>query len=111
MVLLKASVWKCVIQFRKWGKLGPKYIGPLRVVAQVGRVAYCLKLPEELSQIYNTFLVSQLQKCLVDDSVVLPLEDIQVDEHLNYIETPVAILNRKTKTLQNKKVGLLKVQW
>ena len=48
---------------------------------------------------------------MVDDSVVVPLEDIQVDDSLNYIERPVAILDRKTKALRNKKVELVKVQW
>ena len=37
MVLLKVSPWKGVIRFRKWGKLGPRYIGPFRVVARVGK--------------------------------------------------------------------------
>ena len=46
---------------------------------------------------------------MVDDSTVVPLEDIQVDEHMNYIEKLVAILDRKTKTLRNKEVGLMKV--
>ena len=78
MVLLKVSPWKGVIRFRKWGKLGPRYIGLFRVVARVGKVAYRLDLPVELSQIHSTFHVSQLRKCLVDDSAVVPLEDIQV---------------------------------
>ena len=76
MILLKVSPWKGVIRFRKQGKLGPRYIGPFRVVARVGKVAYRLDLPAELSQIHNTFHVSQLRKCLVDDSAVVPLEDI-----------------------------------
>ena len=46
----------------------------------------------------------------MDDSVIVTLEDIQVDENLNYIERPVAILDRKTKTLRNKVVQLVKVQ-
>nr|KAJ0191193.1 hypothetical protein LSAT_V11C800395090 [Lactuca sativa] len=41
----------------------------------------------------------QLRKCLADDSIVVPLEDIQVDDHLNYIERLVAILDKKKKTL------------
>ena len=111
MVLLKVSPWKGVIRFRKRGKLGPRFIGPFRVLARVGRVAYRLDLPVELSQIHNTFHVSQLRKCLVDESAVVPLEDIQVDSSLNYIERPVAILDRKTKTLRNKAIQLVKVQW
>ena len=77
----------------------------------MGKVAYRLDLPAEHSKIYNTFDVSQLRKCLVDDSVVVPLEDIQVDECLNYIERLVAILGRKSKNIKNKKVELVKVQW
>ena len=107
----KVSPWKGVIRFRKRGKLGPKYIGPFRVLAWVGRVAYRLDHSAELSQIHSTFHISQLQKCLVDDSAFVPLEDIQVDDHLNYIERPVAILDRKTKTLRNKVVELVKVYW
>ena len=49
MVLLNVSPWKSVIRFRKKGKLVPKYIDPFRVIARVGRVAYRLELPEELS--------------------------------------------------------------
>lgn len=110
MVLLKVSPWKGVIRFRNRGKLGPRFIGPFKVLARVGRFAYRLDLPAELGQIHNTFHVSQLQKCLVDESATVPLEDIQVDSSLNYIEIPVAILDRKTKTLRNKVVQLVKVQ-
>ena len=111
MVLLKVSPWKVVIQFRKRGKLGLRFIGPFRVVARVGKVVYRLYLAAELSQIHNTFHVSQLRKCLVDDSAVVPLEDIQVDDSLNYIERPVVILDWKSRDLRNKKVELVKVQW
>ena len=111
MVLLKVSPWKGVIRFRKRGKLGPRYIGPFRIIARVGRVAYRLELPEELSRIHNTFHVSQLRKCIMDQEAVVSLDDIQVDERLNYVERPVAILERKKKILRNKEIPLVKVQW
>jgi hypothetical protein len=110
-VLLKVSPWKGVIRFRKRGKLGPRYIGPYKVIARVGKVAYRLELPDELSLIHNTFHVSQLRKCIVDESTVIPLEDIQIDERLNYVEKPIAITDRKSRTSRNKVVNLVKVQW
>ena len=76
MVLLKVSPWKGVIRFRKRGKLGPLYIGSYRVISKVVKVAYRLELPEELSWIHNTFHVSQLCKCIVDQEAVVPLDDL-----------------------------------
>ena len=111
MVLLKVSPWKGVIRFRKRGKLGPRYIGPFRIIARVGKVAYRLELPEELSRIHITFHVSQLRKCIMDQEAVVSLDDIQVDECLNYVERPVAILKRRVKIMRNKEVPLVKVQW
>lgn len=110
-VLLKVSPWKGVIRFWKRGKLGPRYIGPFRVSSRVGKVAYRLDLSNELSQIHNTFHVPQLRKCITNEAAVISLDEIQVDESLNYIERPIAILDRKTKVLRNKEVKLVKVQW
>ena len=42
---------------------------------------------------------------------MVPLEDIQIDERLNYIEKSIAILERKAKKLHNKEIGTVKVQW
>nr|GEW88295.1 putative reverse transcriptase domain-containing protein [Tanacetum cinerariifolium] len=48
-VMLKVSPWKGVIHFGKRGKLNPRYIGPFKILAKVGTLAYQLKLPEQLS--------------------------------------------------------------
>lgn len=97
------------IRFRKRDKLGSKYIGPFKVLARVRKVAYKLELPEELLRILNIFHVSQLRKCLADESAYVPLEDVTIDEKLNYVEQPIAILERKTKSLRNKETGIVKV--
>ena len=110
-VMLKVSPWKGIIRFRKRGKLSPRYIGPFKIVTRVGEVAYRLELPAELEGIHSTFHVSHLRKCLADDSLHVPLNDIEVDEQLNYIEQPIEIVDRKDKQLRNKKIPLVKVVW
>ena len=110
-VLLKVSPWKGLIRFRKRGKLSLRYIGPFKILARVGEVAYRLKLLEELSSIHSTFHVSYLQKCLTDETSHIPYDEIEVDEKLSYVEEPVAILDRYEKRLRKKVVPMVKVQW
>ncbi|GJW81656.1 putative reverse transcriptase domain-containing protein [Tanacetum coccineum] len=43
-VMLKVSPWKGVIRFGKRGKLNPRYIGPFKIIAKVGTLAYQLEL-------------------------------------------------------------------
>ncbi|GJZ10031.1 putative ribonuclease H-like domain-containing protein [Tanacetum coccineum] len=84
--MLKVSPWKEVIHFGKRGKLNPRYIGPFKILAKVGTVAYRLELPEQLSYVHSTFHVSNLKKCLSDESLVIPLDEIQIDVKLHFIE-------------------------
>ncbi|GJS90036.1 putative reverse transcriptase domain-containing protein [Tanacetum coccineum] len=86
MVMLKVSPWKGVIRFGKRGKLSPWYIGPFKIIERIGPVAYKLELPDKLRGIHNTFHVSNLKKCLADENLVIPLEEIQLDDKLHFIE-------------------------
>ncbi|KAI3819508.1 hypothetical protein L1987_13348 [Smallanthus sonchifolius] len=111
MVLLKVSPWKGIIQFRKPGKLSPRFVGPFKILARVSQVAYRLDLPVELSGIHPTFHVSHLRKCLADDRAHIPYNEIEVDNSLNYVEELIAIIDRAEKRLRNKSIHLVKVQW
>ncbi|GJR00711.1 putative reverse transcriptase domain-containing protein [Tanacetum coccineum] len=79
-VMLKVAPWKGVMRFGKRGKLNPRYIGPFRIIERIGPVAYRLELPQELSRVHNVFHICNLKKCLSDDTLVIPLEEIQLDD-------------------------------
>ncbi|KAC9514759.1 hypothetical protein E3N88_45709 [Mikania micrantha] len=46
-----------------------------------------------------------------DESAYVPMEDLVIDDKLNYIEKHVAILDRKVKQLRNKTINQVMVQW
>ncbi|GJV84028.1 putative reverse transcriptase domain-containing protein [Tanacetum coccineum] len=75
-LMLKVSPQKGVIHFGKRGKLNPRYIGPFKILERIGPVAYKLKLPEELSNVHNTFHVSNIKKCLSDKSIFIPMKEL-----------------------------------
>ncbi|GKA53017.1 putative reverse transcriptase domain-containing protein [Tanacetum coccineum] len=85
-VMLKVLPWKGVVRFGKRGKLNPRYVGPFKVLAKVGAVAYKLELPQELSKVHHTFHVSNLKKCYVDEPLAVPLDGLHIDDKLHFIE-------------------------
>nr|GEY13877.1 putative reverse transcriptase domain-containing protein [Tanacetum cinerariifolium] len=69
---LEDMLWACVIDFgTSWDKHLPKLYG-----------------------IHDTFHVSNLKRCFVNDDVVIPLDEVQLDDKLHFVEEPVEIMDR-----------------
>nr|GFD05210.1 putative reverse transcriptase domain-containing protein [Tanacetum cinerariifolium] len=92
-VILKVSPWKGVVRFGKRGKLNPRYIGPFKVLAKVGTVAYILELSQQLSRVHSIFHVSNLKKCLSDEPLVILLDELHIDDKLRFVEEPMEIMD------------------
>ncbi|GJR40811.1 putative reverse transcriptase domain-containing protein [Tanacetum coccineum] len=82
-----------------------------KVMLKVGTVAYRLELPKQLSRVHSTFHVSNLKKCLSNEMFVIPLDEIQIDDKLYFIEEPVETMDRKVKHLKQSHIPLVKVRW
>ncbi|GJX25835.1 putative reverse transcriptase domain-containing protein [Tanacetum coccineum] len=110
-VMLKVSPWKGVIRFGKRGKLNPRYVGPFKVLEQVGSVSYKLELSQELSRVHNTFHVSNLNKCYADEPLAVPLDGLHFDDKLHFVEELVEIMDREVKRLKQSRIPIIKVRW
>ncbi|GJR16514.1 putative reverse transcriptase domain-containing protein [Tanacetum coccineum] len=63
-----------------------------------------------LSCIYDTFHVSNLKKCLAEPGVQVPLEEIEIDENLRFVEGPIKIIERDVKKLKRRRISLVKIE-
>ncbi|GJW53552.1 putative reverse transcriptase domain-containing protein [Tanacetum coccineum] len=86
-------------------------VGDLVMLKVVGPVAYKLELPEELSKVHSTFHVSNLKKCLSDESLIIPMKELRLDDKLNFVEKPVEIIGREVKQLRQSRILIVKVRW
>ena len=94
----------------KKGKLSPHFIGPFEVLERVGKVAYRLAFPPKLSGVHYIFYASMLKEYHQGPMLhVIDFDDIEVNENMSYIKSPVQILGREIKKLQNNEILLVKV--
>ena len=63
-----------------------------------------------MSQGYPVFHISLLRKYVSDPMHILSVQGVAMKEDLSYIEYPIAIVDRQSKVLRNKKVAMVKVQ-
>ncbi|GJT57356.1 putative reverse transcriptase domain-containing protein [Tanacetum coccineum] len=110
-VMLKVLHWKGLVRFGKRGKLNPRYVGPFKVLAKVGVVAYKLELPQELSMVHSTFHVSNLKKCYADEPLAVPLDELHIDDKLYFVKELVEIMDREVKRLKQSRIPIVKVRW
>ncbi|GJS21218.1 hypothetical protein Tco_0449850 [Tanacetum coccineum] len=83
----------------------------IRIIELMWSVAYLDGITSELIDVHNVFHVCKLKKCLSDDTLVIPLEEIQLDDKLNFVKEPVEIMDREVKQLKRSRIPIIKVCW
>nr|GEZ96131.1 putative reverse transcriptase domain-containing protein [Tanacetum cinerariifolium] len=61
--------------------------------------------------VHSTFHVSNLKKCISDETLAIPLNEIQVNDKLHFVEEPVQIMDREVKRLKQSRILIVKVRW
>ena len=93
------------------GKLAPRFIGPFKVLAKRGTVAYQLELPQKLVGVHDVFHVSQLRKCISPPTKQAEYMDLELSPELTYEEHPVKIIDDSERRTRRKVTRFYKVQW
>ena len=96
-VFLKVSPWRKMLKFGNRGKLSPRFIGLYEILERIIPVAYRLALPLELAKLHDGFHVFMLWKYRLDESYILLVQEVQVQQDFSYNEEPKAILAREVK--------------
>ena len=55
--------------------------------------------------------MSNLKKCLSDETLIVPFKELTIDERLQFVEKPVEITDRDIKVLKNTRIPLVRVRW
>nr|GEX71498.1 retrotransposon protein, putative, Ty3-gypsy subclass [Tanacetum cinerariifolium] len=110
---IKATLFEALYgrKCRSLRKLNSRYIGPFKVLAKVGIVAYRLKLPKQLSRVHSTFYMSNLKKCLSDEPLAISLDEVHIDDTLRFVKEPVEVMDHEVKRLKQSCIPIIKVLW
>ncbi|GJZ94397.1 putative reverse transcriptase domain-containing protein [Tanacetum coccineum] len=59
----------------------------------------------------NPRYIGPFKKCFFNESLVIPLDKIQIDDKLNFNEEPIEIMDREVKRLKQSRILIVKVYW
>nr|GEW00803.1 hypothetical protein [Tanacetum cinerariifolium] len=74
-------------------------VSPWRGVIRFGK-------REKLSPRY----IGPLKRCFVNDDMVIPLDEVQLDDKLHFVEKPVEIMDREVKRLKQSQIPIVKMR-
>ncbi|KAI4387128.1 hypothetical protein MLD38_004982 [Melastoma candidum] len=110
-VYLRLSPMKSMFRMGKAHKLSPRYIGPYEITERVGKVAYRVAIPPELSHCHDVFHVSMLRKHEPDLESRIEAATTSINENMSVTMVPVRVIGRKERVTRGKGISLVHVLW
>nr|GFB07784.1 putative reverse transcriptase domain-containing protein [Tanacetum cinerariifolium] len=59
----------------------------------------------------NQRYIGPFKKCLSDEPLVIPLDELHIDDKLHFVEEPVEIMDQEIKQLRQSRILIIKVRW
>nr|GEU68371.1 putative reverse transcriptase domain-containing protein [Tanacetum cinerariifolium] len=98
-----------------WAEVGDRQLTGPEIIHEttekIVQIKSRIQAAQQVSRVHSTFHVSNLKKCMADEPLAIPLDEIQVDDKLNFIEEPVEIMDREVKRLKQSRILIVKVRW
>ncbi|GJR60500.1 putative reverse transcriptase domain-containing protein [Tanacetum coccineum] len=66
---------------------------------------------QTLEDMLHACVIDFGMKCLSDEPLAVPLDEIHIDDKLYFVEEPVEILDREVKKLRRSRIPIIKVLW
>nr|GEX51550.1 hypothetical protein [Tanacetum cinerariifolium] len=81
---IEGFTWNGVVHFGKRGKLNPRYVRAVKVLAK---------------------------KCYSDEPLAISLDGLHIDDKLRSVEEPIKIMDQEVKSLKQSRIRIVKVWW
>ncbi|GJS79768.1 putative reverse transcriptase domain-containing protein [Tanacetum coccineum] len=99
-----------------WAKVGDSQLTGPKIIHETTKKIIQIKNRIQATcnrqkRVHSTFHVSNLKKCLSYETLAIPLDEIQIDDKLHFIEEPVEIMGREVKRLKQSRISIVKVRW
>nr|GFA74418.1 putative reverse transcriptase domain-containing protein [Tanacetum cinerariifolium] len=95
-----------IVKVRWNSQRGPEYMGKGRLFHEEIYVDVRQKPME-----FDVADMVMLKKCLANENLVIPLEEIQMNDKLHFIEEPVEIIDCEVMRLKQSHIPIVKVRW
>ncbi|GJW76365.1 putative reverse transcriptase domain-containing protein [Tanacetum coccineum] len=66
---------------------------------------------KSFSSIHNTSTFQISRIWLSDESLIIPMKELQLDDKLNFVEEPVEVMDREIKQFKRSRIPIIKVRW
>nr|GFA92799.1 hypothetical protein [Tanacetum cinerariifolium] len=91
-----------------WAEVGDRQLTGPEIIHETTEKIFQIKSRIQAARDHQK---SYADKCMADEPLAIPLDEIQVDDKLNFIEEPVEIMDREVKRLKQSRIPIVKVRW
>nr|GEU77828.1 reverse transcriptase domain-containing protein [Tanacetum cinerariifolium] len=99
-----------------WAEIGDSQLTGLEIIHETAekivqiksRIQAVVIFKRAMLTVHSTFHISNLKKCMSKETLAIPLDKIQVDDKLCFIEEPIEVMDHEVKRLKQSCILIVK---